>query len=218
MVGLGKFSRLAKGLPWVGAGLKAGLEYAPKAAETAKAALAGAVAFDPHQERLSNLIQGTPLANPLNAFLAADPNDSAAEGRAKAAIESIGLDAAIIGTFMGAAKVWKYLRNGNQQAASAAVTRMQEARAAHIAEAEEPGSTQAAAPQPEAPRTAAPEAQPFADSGKAAEGHEAATAPLPEGAPSAAPEAPLSQRSALSAALIQPHPCPMPGPLHASEG
>jgi hypothetical protein len=195
MIGLGKFSTLAKGLPWVGAGLKAGVEYAPKIAEAGKAALAGAVAFDPHQERLSNLIQGTPLANPLNAFLAADPNDSAAEGRAKAAMESIGLDAAIIGTFLGAAKVWKYLRNGNQQAASAAVTRMQDARAAHIAEDERPASMPAA----ETPLAAAPEQQPLADSGKAAEGQEAAAGPSPEEMPSASPEAPLSQGEGIAA-------------------
>lgn len=35
-----------------------------------------------------------PLANPLNAWLAADPEDSEAEGRVKSALESIGLDLA----------------------------------------------------------------------------------------------------------------------------
>lgn len=208
MIGLGKFSGLAKGLPWVGSGLKAAVEYAPKAAEAGKAALAGAVAFDPHQARLSNLIQDTPIANPLNGFLAADPSDSAAEGRAKAAMESIGLDAAIIGTFLGGAKVWKYLREGNHQAASATVTRMQDAAAGHIAAAEEPRATgpegQSASPdaQPtaagEPSPAAAPEQLPRADSETAVEGRQGAAAPSPEEKPSASPEAPVSQGGSIT--------------------
>ncbi|PSJ59238.1 hypothetical protein [Pseudaminobacter soli (ex Li et al. 2025)] len=119
MIGLGKARWIAKGLPWVGRGLGA-IEATRKgrvALESAKAATVGAVAFDPHEERLSNLIQGTPLANPLNAWLAADPSDSAAEGRVKAALESIGLDAAILGTFMAGTKIWKALRKGDTAAA-----------------------------------------------------------------------------------------------------
>ena len=197
MIGLGKFSSAAKALPWFGKGLEAAVEYAPKIAESGKAALAGAMAFDPHQERLSNLIQDTPLANPLNAFLAASPTDSNAEGRAKAAMESIGLDAAIIGTFLGAGKVWKYLRNGNAQQASAAATKMQEARNAHIAGAET--AIPAKATEAQGVPNAVPGAQPMdasgpsplIDSGKPAEGQQGAAALPPEGTPHASPEASL---------------------------
>lgn len=121
MVGLGKAQQVAKALPWFGKGLAA----LPKTVESAKAALAGAVAFDPHEERLSNLIQTTPMANPINAWLAADPKDSATEGRLKSALESVGLDAAIIGTFLGAGRVWKSLRTGDATEASRLVDQME---------------------------------------------------------------------------------------------
>lgn len=56
------------------------------------AAAAGATAFDPHEERLANLIQEVPaLQNPVTEFLAADPEDTEAEGRMKAALESLGV-------------------------------------------------------------------------------------------------------------------------------
>lgn len=124
MIGLGKAAWVTKGLPWVGRGLGA-IEASRKgriALETGKAATVGAVAFDPHEERLSNLIQDTPLANPLNAWLAADPSDSAAEGRVKAALESIGLDGAILGTFMASTKIWKALRKGDTAGAERLAT------------------------------------------------------------------------------------------------
>lgn len=48
--------------------------------------------FDPHQERLSNLIQAHPsLANPVSAYLAAKPGDSEVEGRIKNTLEGMGL-------------------------------------------------------------------------------------------------------------------------------
>jgi hypothetical protein len=51
--------------------------------------IAGGTVFDPHQERLSNLVEQHPsLANPITAYLAADPKDSAAEGRLKSALEN----------------------------------------------------------------------------------------------------------------------------------
>lgn len=53
-------------------------------------AIADATVFDPHEERLSNLVQEFPaLANPVTELLAADPNDTEAEGRFKAAAEGI---------------------------------------------------------------------------------------------------------------------------------
>jgi hypothetical protein len=56
---------------------------------TINSAIAGGTVFDPHEERLSNLVEQHPsLANPITAYLAADPKDSAAEGRLKAALEN----------------------------------------------------------------------------------------------------------------------------------
>lgn len=130
MVGLGKVSKVAQTLPWFGKGLTAAREAFPVAVGTAKAALAGAIAFDPHEERLSNLIQNTPMANPVNAWLAADPNDSAAEGRIKAALESIGLDAAILGTFVSSTKAWKWLRMGDADKAGLEITKFEAEKAA----------------------------------------------------------------------------------------
>ena len=76
--GAGKFKALK------GAKTKGG-QFAQTAA---KGAVADAVVFDPHEERLSDLVQSVPeLQNPVTEFLAADPNDTAAEGRLKNAIE-----------------------------------------------------------------------------------------------------------------------------------
>jgi len=55
-------------------------------------AIADAVVFDPHEERLSNLINTFPaLENPVTTYLAADPTDSSAEGRFKNALEGLAL-------------------------------------------------------------------------------------------------------------------------------
>jgi len=51
-------------------------------------AIADGVAFDPHEERLSDLIQSVPeLENPVNEYLAASLEDSNAEGRLKNVVE-----------------------------------------------------------------------------------------------------------------------------------
>jgi hypothetical protein len=81
---------------FVGAGkipaLHALSEAAPIAGAFARGAIADFSVFDPHQERLSNLIQKVPaLRNPVTEYLAADPSDSAAEGRLKNAAEGLGL-------------------------------------------------------------------------------------------------------------------------------
>ena len=147
MVGIGKVSALAKSLPWVGRGVSAVVNASKVASETGKAAMAGAIAFDPHEERLSNLAAGTMLENPVSRWLAADPSDSAAEGRLKSALESVGMDAAIIGVLLGAGKISKHLRAGNQSAASQAVDRLQEQqRAAVQAERAPEAETNAAGP------------------------------------------------------------------------
>lgn len=72
------------------------LAPATKAGQVAAAAAKGAVAdfsaFDPHEARLSNLIQSQPaLRNPVTAYLAADPDDGEAEGRFKNALEGLGM-------------------------------------------------------------------------------------------------------------------------------
>ena len=77
----------------VGAGLPASvsgpLSYGYSAVQ---GALANFSAFDPHQQRLSNLIEKFPaLSNPVTNFLASKPDDSAATGRFKNALEGLGL-------------------------------------------------------------------------------------------------------------------------------
>ncbi|EGL65599.1 hypothetical protein AGRO_1619 [Agrobacterium sp. ATCC 31749] len=128
MIGIGKLGKVAQALPKVGEALTAGktavegVKGGAVALESGKAALAGAIAFDPHEARLSNLLQDTPLANPVTAWLAADPNDSAAWGRVKSAMESIGLDAAIIGSLKLGGTVWKKLKAGDTAGASRTIT------------------------------------------------------------------------------------------------
>lgn len=148
MMGLGKFGALAKAIPVAGEFIASGqatmeaLKYGKAGLEAGKAALAGATAFDPHEQRLSNLIQDTPLANPFNAWLAAKPGDSAATGRLKNAMESLGMDAAIIGTFTGGLKVWRYLKEGNTQAASRAVSQLEADMRAHVAQEQQANASQ----------------------------------------------------------------------------
>ncbi len=68
----------------------------------AQGVISDAAAFDPHQERLSNLVQKYPqLQNPVSDFLQAKPDDSDAEGRFKNAVEGLGLGAATEGLFKG---------------------------------------------------------------------------------------------------------------------
>ncbi|RWP84730.1 MAG: hypothetical protein EOR11_19920 [Mesorhizobium sp.] len=126
MLGAGKIKVAAEALPWFGAGVKSFGAALPKSTEMLKAAWAGATAFDPHGQRLSNMVQDTPLANPVNEWLAAQPGDSAAEGRMKNALESIGMDATVGGVFLGATKIWKYLRAGDAAGAHAAATSLEQ--------------------------------------------------------------------------------------------
>lgn len=90
----------------VGAGkiLKAAqlLQKGGKAALVARGMVEGAavdaVAFDPFEGRLSNLIEEYPsLHNPVTEYLAAKPEDSEAEGRFKNALEGLGLGVAVEG-------------------------------------------------------------------------------------------------------------------------
>jgi hypothetical protein len=108
MLGAGKLIKAAEAVPKVGAAISAAgsavkaLRGGAFGLESAKAAAAGAVAFDPHDQRLSNIIQSFPeLQNPISQFLAADPKDSATLGRVKTALESLGMDYALHGLMIG---------------------------------------------------------------------------------------------------------------------
>jgi hypothetical protein len=80
-------------------------------------ALTDASSFDPHQARLSNIIESAPfpIQNAITRYLAADEDDSVAEGRLKAALEGT-----IIG---GTADVliagFRWMKGGKAPAAAA---------------------------------------------------------------------------------------------------
>lgn len=64
----------------------------------AEASLAGAIAdatvFDPHEQRLADMIEQYPqLQNPVTDYLSAKPDDSEAEARFKRALEGLGMGA-----------------------------------------------------------------------------------------------------------------------------
>ncbi len=124
MLGAGKLVGIAKAVPKVGAAVGA-LEATSKgsaALSSAKAAAVGAVAFDPSGPRLSDLVQKFPaLQNPVSEFLASKPGDSAALGRTKNALESIGVDAALAGVFAASVAGFKALRSGEQAVTDAAL-------------------------------------------------------------------------------------------------
>lgn len=100
---------LAKGIAQFGVGfvglgkvLKP-LKMAGKLYDAARGAAVGAVAFDPHEARLSNLVEEFPsLQNPVTQFLAARPDDSQAVARFRSAVENLVLpgvaEAGIAGT------------------------------------------------------------------------------------------------------------------------
>lgn len=119
----------------------------------AQGALANFAAFDPHQQRLSNLIQKVPaLQNPVTEFLASKPDDSSAEGRFKNALEGIGLGVLTDGFLKGV----KMLRGAfaakmQAQTAHAAATavaprEMSDDIAVLLGDAPAPGTTAPAAP------------------------------------------------------------------------
>jgi hypothetical protein len=88
-IGAGKFLKAAK--------LAGKLSEAGKLGATvesmAQGALADFVAFDPHDSRFSNMLQEMGVKNEFVDYLAADPDDSAAEGRFKNAVEGLALGA-----------------------------------------------------------------------------------------------------------------------------
>lgn len=103
----------------------AGIPKAAGAAGYSRAALQGFVAnfaaFDPHQQRLSNLIEKVPaLQNPVTEFLASSPEDGNAEGRFKNALEGLGLGVMTDG-FLKGVSVLRNIRHARQMAADAPV-------------------------------------------------------------------------------------------------
>jgi hypothetical protein len=90
-------------------------QWASSGARFAGNALAGgaaqALVFDPHDPRLSNLIQQHPaLANPVTDFLASKPGDTEAEGRLKNFLEGTTLSAAGDAVIEGFTSVLKGMR------------------------------------------------------------------------------------------------------------
>jgi hypothetical protein len=77
----------------------------------AAAAVTDFAFFDPHQERLSNLIEEYPaLSNPVTRYLQAEPYDTDAEGRMKNVLEGFGVDAGLGGIFMAGLKGYRAAR------------------------------------------------------------------------------------------------------------
>jgi len=87
-----------------------------------KATTAGAIAdfavFDPHEERLSNLINRYPaLSTPITEFLASDPNDTEMEGRLKNLLEGAALGG-IIEPFIVGLRTLRAVRKGKREGKS----------------------------------------------------------------------------------------------------
>lgn len=147
MVGAGKLMGWSK----TATALKEGGKVARTAYEVGRGAIAGALALDPHEERLSNLVQSYPaLENPITEYLAANADDGYAEGRLKNALEGVGMDVALIGSFGLALKAVKFSRNGDQEAAREVIeglTLPDEANVAARAEGDAPASVDVTPPQ-----------------------------------------------------------------------
>lgn len=112
------------GLGKIGKGASSASRLAHWTEGAIRGAIAGGVMFDPHEERLSNLVQQYPaLQNPVNAYLAAKPEDSAAEGRLKNALEGIVMDVGLSSALALAVKGIKYFRAGDIPAANEAAAK-----------------------------------------------------------------------------------------------
>lgn len=123
LVGAGKLLGPIKSVQRLSQASKGGM----LAVESIKAAIGSTLVLDPHEERLANLIESFPdLSNPVTQYLAADPTDSAAEGRFKNALESLGVDIALL----GATKTIKFLRSGQPEEALKAIRQMEAEKAA----------------------------------------------------------------------------------------
>lgn len=88
--------------------------FAGKAAEGAiKGALTDVAAFDPYEERVSNIVQQYGLQNPFTEFMAARPDDPAPVARLRNAVEGavMGVGADVV---MGAFGAWRASRNAKR--------------------------------------------------------------------------------------------------------
>lgn len=117
-------SQFATGM--LGAGkVTGGWQVATKSGAVLRALARGAIAdfsvFDPHQARLSNLLRDHVPAQvkPIFDFLAADKDDPDLVGRAKSAIEGLGLGALAEGLFAGV-RALRLARRAKLQAAKSA--------------------------------------------------------------------------------------------------
>lgn len=111
MAGAGKYLGAAK--------LPKAVAESPYLMATIKGAISNYTAFDPHQERLSNLIEQFPtLKNPVTSYLASDPTDGAAEGRFKNALEGAGLGGALDG-FMKSVRLLRDVKLSKAQLSGA---------------------------------------------------------------------------------------------------
>lgn len=145
MLGAGKFLKAANILQ--GAGPLLGF-----ARTSLQGALTDATVFDPTEERLSNLLEEHPsLSNPVSAYLAAKPEDSAAEGRLKNAVEGLILGTAVEG-FLRSVRGIRSIRAakaaGDPKAAAEELAKMSEDLEAMHAKGEAPAGTEAAKSQP----------------------------------------------------------------------
>jgi len=109
ILGAGKVTKALGAGKWVGSLGKSVLD----------GALAGAVAFDPHEERFSDLVDRF-APNIVTGYLKSNPNDAAWEGRLKNSLESIGLDAAMVGVLALGGKVLRARKAGDALAAGKA--------------------------------------------------------------------------------------------------
>lgn len=115
------------GLGMLGAGkimapLKGTTKVGRAAWEIARGSLAASVVLDPHEARLSDLIQQyEPLRNPITEYLASDPNDPAVVGRFKNAIEGIGFDLLAVGLIEASVRALKFMRAGDKAGAEVAL-------------------------------------------------------------------------------------------------
>lgn len=91
-----------KAVRGVSAGGKALTGLKGLAQTEAAAAISAALVFDPHEERLSNMIETVEgLSNPVTNYLQASPDDGEAEGRFKNALEGLGLGLVAEGVVRG---------------------------------------------------------------------------------------------------------------------
>lgn len=90
--------------------------FASAAQSVVAGGIGAGIVLDPQESRLSNLIQDSPLANPVTDYLQAKPGDTAAEGRLKNTLEGLGLGVVAEG-LVGAVKLIRSNRQIEREAA-----------------------------------------------------------------------------------------------------